>query len=71
MAWRSMMAHRMRTALTMLGIVIGITSVVSIVAIGEGAKRFVLSDIRAIGTNTLDVYPGSDFGDDKAQSIAR
>jgi macrolide transport system ATP-binding/permease protein len=69
MAWRSMMAHRMRTALTMLGIVIGITSVVSIVAIGEGAKRFVLSDIRAIGTNTLDVYPGSDFGDDKAQSI--
>jgi macrolide transport system ATP-binding/permease protein len=69
MAWRSMMAHRMRTALTMLGIVIGITSVVSIVAIGEGAKRFVLSDIRAIGTNTLDVYPGHDFGDDKASSI--
>ncbi len=69
MAWRSMMAHRMRTALTMLGIVIGITSVVSIVAIGEGAKRFVLSDIRAIGTNTLDVYPGRDFGDDKATSI--
>ncbi|SDX54823.1 macrolide transport system ATP-binding/permease protein [Variovorax sp. YR634] len=69
MAWRSMMAHRMRTALTMLGIVIGITSVVSIVAIGEGAKRFVLSDIRAIGTNTLDVYPGRDFGDDKASSI--
>jgi macrolide transport system ATP-binding/permease protein len=69
MAWRSMMAHRMRTALTMLGIVIGITSVVSIVAIGEGAKRFVLSDIRAIGTNTLDVYPGRDFGDDKAASI--
>ena len=69
MAWRSMMAHRMRTALTMLGIIIGITSVVSIVAIGEGAKRFVLSDIKAIGTNTLDVYPGSDFGDDKAASI--
>jgi len=69
MAWRSMMAHRMRTALTMLGIIIGITSVVSIVAIGEGAKRFVLSDIRAIGTNTLDIYPGRDFGDDKAASI--
>ncbi|RQO52875.1 macrolide ABC transporter ATP-binding protein/permease MacB [Variovorax sp. KBW07] len=69
MAWRSMMAHRMRTALTMLGIIIGITSVVSIIAIGEGAKRFVLSDIRAIGTNTLDIYPGRDFGDDKAASI--
>ncbi|MFH0131638.1 macrolide ABC transporter ATP-binding protein/permease MacB [Variovorax sp. VaC1] len=69
MAWRSMMAHRMRTALTMLGIIIGITSVVSIVAIGEGAKRFVLSDIKAIGTNTLDIYPGHDFGDDKAAGI--
>jgi macrolide transport system ATP-binding/permease protein len=69
MAWRSMMAHRMRTALTMLGIIIGITSVVSIIAIGEGAKRFVLSDIKAIGTNTLDIYPGRDFGDDKASSI--
>ena len=69
MAWRSMMAHRMRTALTMLGIIIGITSVVSIVAIGEGAKRFVLADIKAIGTNTLDIYPGHDFGDDKAASI--
>ena len=69
MAWRSKMAHRMRTALTMLGIIIGITSVVWIVAIGEGAKRFVLSDIRAIGTNTLDIYPGRDFGDDKAASI--
>ncbi|QFZ85538.1 macrolide ABC transporter ATP-binding protein/permease MacB [Variovorax paradoxus] len=69
MAWRSMMAHRMRTALTMLGIIIGITSVVSIVAIGEGAKRFVLADIKAIGTSTLDIYPGRDFGDDKAASI--
>jgi len=69
MAWRSMMSHPMRTALTMLGIVIGITSVVSIVAIGEGARRYVLADIRAIGTNALDIYPGRDFGDDKASSI--
>lgn len=69
MAWRSMTAHRMRTALTMLGIVIGIMSVVSIVAISEGAKRAVLSDIRTIGTNILYVYPGKDFGDDKAASI--
>ncbi len=69
MAWRSMMAHRLRTALTMLGIIIGITAVVAITAIGEGAKRFVLSDIRAIGTSTLEIYPGADFGDDRAASI--
>jgi macrolide transport system ATP-binding/permease protein len=38
MAWVALISHRMRTLLTMLGIVIGITSVVSISAIGEGAK---------------------------------
>ncbi len=69
MAWRSILAHRLRSALTMLGIVIGITSVVAITAIGEGAKRYVLDDIRAIGTNTLEIYPGADFGDDRADSI--
>ncbi|NWA64229.1 ABC transporter permease, partial [Pantoea sp. B9002] len=59
MAWVALISHRMRTLLTMLGIVIGITSVVSISAIGEGAKRYVLKDIQAIGSNTIDIYPGS------------
>ncbi len=68
-AWSALMAHRMRTALTMLGIVIGIASVVSIVAIGEGAKRYVMTDIRAIGANTLSIFPGADFGDDRAAGI--
>ncbi|RMP12647.1 hypothetical protein ALQ30_200231 [Pseudomonas syringae pv. persicae] len=45
MAWIALISHRMRTLLTMLGIIIGITSVVSISAIGEGAKRYVLKDI--------------------------
>ncbi|WP_458765137.1 MacB family efflux pump subunit [Cupriavidus basilensis] len=69
MAWAALMAHRMRTALTMLGIIIGIASVVSIVAIGEGAKRYVMADIRAIGANTLEIFPGKDFGDDRAAGI--
>ncbi|XXD10488.1 macrolide ABC transporter ATP-binding protein/permease MacB [Klebsiella sp. R445] len=64
MAWRAMAANKMRTLLTMLGIIIGIASVVSIVVVGDAAKQMVLADIRAIGTNTIDVYPGKDFGDD-------
>ncbi|ROS02827.1 macrolide transport system ATP-binding/permease protein [Raoultella ornithinolytica] len=64
MAWRAMTANKMRTLLTMLGIIIGIASVVSIVVVGDAAKQMVLADIRAIGTNTIDVYPGKDFGDD-------
>ncbi|BAP45367.1 MacB family efflux pump subunit [Pseudomonas sp. 21LCFQ02] len=69
MAWVALISHRMRTLLTMLGIVIGITSVVSISAIGEGAKRYVLKDIQAIGSNTIDVYPGASFGDSRAAAI--
>nr|WP_200997448.1 MacB family efflux pump subunit [Pseudomonas cichorii] len=69
MAWIALISHRMRTLLTMLGIIIGITSVVSISAIGEGAKRYVLKDIQAIGSNTIDIYAGSNFGDSRAKSI--
>ncbi|STW08245.1 macrolide export ATP-binding/permease MacB [Klebsiella grimontii] len=48
MAWRAMAANKMRTLLTMLGIIIGIASVVSIVVVGDAAKQMVLADIRAI-----------------------
>jgi macrolide transport system ATP-binding/permease protein len=65
----AMRAHRLRTFLTMLGIIIGIASVASVVALGAGGRERVLSDIRGIGTNTLDIYPGRDWGDEKAASI--
>lgn len=67
MAWLALAANKMRTLLTMLGIIIGIASVVSIVIVGDAAKELVLEDIRSIGTNTIDVYPGKDFGDDDPQ----
>ncbi|WP_284972535.1 macrolide ABC transporter ATP-binding protein/permease MacB [Atlantibacter hermannii] len=67
MAWLAMAANKMRTLLTMLGIIIGIASVVSIVVVGDAAKQLVLEDIRSIGTNTIDIYPGTDFGDDDPQ----
>ena len=63
MALAAMTSHRLRTLLTMLGIIIGIASVVSVVALGEGTKQRVLSQISTIGTNTISVYPGKDFGD--------
>jgi macrolide transport system ATP-binding/permease protein len=69
MALFALRANRLRSVLTMLGIVIGIASVVSIVALGEGAREAVLKDIRAIGTNTIMVYRGRDWSDDKADSI--
>ncbi|OXI30895.1 macrolide ABC transporter permease/ATP-binding protein MacB [Burkholderia sp. AU16741] len=69
MAWIALVSHRLRTLLTMLGIIIGITSVVSIVAIGEGAKRYMLEEIGSIGTNTISLYPGTDWGDSRADTI--
>ena len=69
MAWRALMAHRLRSALTMLGIIIGIASVVSVVALGTGSSQRILSDISALGTNTINIYPGKHFGDRKADAI--
>nr|WP_320134154.1 MacB family efflux pump subunit [uncultured Holophaga sp.] len=65
MALIAMGTHRMRTLLTMLGIIIGITSVVSVVALGQGARQKVVNDISSMGTNVIDVYPGGDWGDDR------
>ncbi|AZV94312.1 macrolide ABC transporter permease/ATP-binding protein MacB [Bordetella sp. J329] len=69
MAWRAMRAHKLRTFLTMLGIIIGIASVVSVVALGEGSRQRVLADISAIGTNTLEIYSGRGFGDERSGRI--
>ena len=52
-------SHRLRSALTMLGILIGITAVVLTVGIGEGARADVQDDINALGTNLLVISPGS------------
>ena len=69
MALSAMNAHRLRSFLTMLGIIIGIASVVSVVGLGQGSRQVILKQISSIGTNTVDVYPGKDFGDEKASSI--
>nr|WP_247657368.1 MacB family efflux pump subunit [Aeromonas hydrophila] len=69
MALHAMLAHRMRTFLTMLGIIIGIAAVVSVVALGQGARAKVIDQINAMGTNTIDIFPGKDWGDEKAASI--
>jgi macrolide transport system ATP-binding/permease protein len=58
MALRSLLGNRMRTALTMLGIIIGVASVVALMAIGNGAKQDVLERIQAMGTDLLTIMRG-------------
>jgi macrolide transport system ATP-binding/permease protein len=62
-AFLSMRGNRLRTFLTMLGIVIGIASVVAVVALGEGARQYIQGQLSSLGTNTIDILPGTDFGD--------
>ncbi|WP_371345120.1 MacB family efflux pump subunit [Ancylobacter sp. IITR112] len=69
MAVTSMNAHRLRTGLTMLGIVIGVASVVCVVALGEGSRQKVLANISALGTNTIEIFAGKDFGDTRSGKI--
>jgi len=65
----SMNAHRLRTFLTMLGIIIGIASVVAVVALGQGSQDKVLENISAIGTDTVNIYAGVGIGNRGAGSI--
>lgn len=69
MALLAMSAQRLRTLLTMLGIIIGIASVVSVVALGKGSQQQVLANINAMGTSTLEIFPGKDFGDMRSAAI--
>ena len=71
MAILAMNAHRMRTFLTMLGIIIGIASVVSVVALGNGSQKQILENISSLGTNTITVYQGRGFGDNSRSSQAK
>jgi len=65
----TLLAHRMRSGLTLLGIVIGIVSVVSLNAAGEGAKQYVLNTLSTLGANVITLYPGKGFGDDPSSSL--
>ncbi len=57
-ALEAIRSHKLRSLLTMLGIVIGVAAVITMVALGEGAKRAIQEQIASLGTNVLTVRPG-------------
>ena len=59
LAWSSILKNKMRTLLTMLGIVIGVGAVIVMVAVGQGATSQIESQINSLGTNLILVTPGS------------
>lgn len=61
MAFESLTTNKVRAALTMLGIIIGVAAVITMTAIGQGAKKAVTDQIATLGTNLLTIYPGATF----------
>ncbi|MBI5787591.1 MAG: ABC transporter permease [Candidatus Schekmanbacteria bacterium] len=60
-ALKSLLANKMRSLLAMLGIIIGVGAVISMLALGTGAKKQVMQRITSMGTNLLIVRPGGDY----------
>lgn len=58
LAIEAMLAHKFRSALTIIGMVIGVFAVVVLVSIGQGAKNYVLSEFQSLGTNFIVIQPG-------------
>ena len=61
-AMRSLQRNKLRTFLTMLGIIIGVAAVIAMLAVGEGARSSVERSIASLGTNVINVYPGGARG---------
>lgn len=59
MAWASLVANKMRSLLTMLGIIIGVAAVIALVSIGYGVRSQIQDSISSLGSNLLMVYPGA------------
>ncbi|MEI6441842.1 MAG: ABC transporter permease [Nostocales cyanobacterium ELA583] len=59
MATTTLLANKLRSSLTMLGIIIGNASVIAMIGIGEGAKTFATKQFESLGPNTLFIIPGS------------
>ncbi|RKS85750.1 macrolide transport system ATP-binding/permease protein [Orbus hercynius] len=69
MSIQAILSHKMRSLLTMLGIIIGIASVVTVVALGQGSTQSIMANINSMGTNTIDILPGKNFGDMRSNKI--
>ena len=62
MAWRSLIASKLRAILTMLGVIIGVGSVIALISIGQAATESITSQVQALGANAIVVLPNSAAG---------
>ncbi|MCL6451268.1 MAG: ABC transporter permease, partial [Acetobacteraceae bacterium] len=73
-AWLGLASNKLRAALTMLGVIIGVAAVVALVGVGQGASRQVTSQIQGLGANLIIVTPGREgelYAEDVAELLRR
>ncbi len=63
--------NKTRAFLTVLGIVIGITAIILVISLGQGAKKLILSQVQGLGSNTVVVIPGRQPNRDAAEPAHR
>lgn len=69
MSLHAIFTHKLRSLLTMLGIIIGVAAVVLVVAFGQGASNNIMNQINSLGTNTIVIMPGKNFGDMRSNKV--
>jgi len=70
-AWRSLLVNKMRSILTMLGIIIGVAAVIVVVALGQGATSGITDRIASMGSNLLMVMPGGSSGPVRGTAVGQ
>ena len=60
-AVRAILANKMRSFLTVLGIIIGVASVITMLAIGQGSKKSIQENVAQMGSNMIMIHPGADM----------
>ena len=70
MAFRAIWSNKIRSFLTMLGVIIGVSSVISMMAMGQGVKQGITDEVTAIGSNLLTVVSGKISADGSGQGMA-
>lgn len=74
-AFKALTSNKLRSFLTMLGVIIGVFSVVSLVSLGTGLQNYITDEFNELGTNLIFISPGkvstSSFGDDPAKLLSK
>lgn len=73
MAWGSILSNKMRSLLTMLGIIIGVAAVIALMSIGYGVQSDIENNISSLGSNTITVTPapGENRASVRLQALCR